>query len=292
MKWLTSGVLFLLAGCSPSHEKTAELESRVAELEALVKKLEQDDLSGDRDPEASIEGLVRSLQNLVASISIDFESRGPQPKPDASRFEELTAIEPSPEISHKVFSARKKKDGARIERRLEQETPQLQSNLPLVGRPLPQTRFIGPDGGVFDLGDLKGRKNILLVMMRGFAGQVCIACSAQTAILAKTIHQFEKSNTQIIVVYPGPPSSVPVFLQAVKDLEFSFELPFPVLLDINLGAVKKFDIEGRLAKPTSIIIDQKGVVRFAYSGEKYDDRPPVGTLLRELSRIQDASPPK
>jgi peroxiredoxin len=61
-----------------------------------------------------------------------------------------------------------------------------------------------------------------------------------------------------------------------------------VLLDVNLNAVKTLDIKGSLAKPTSIIVDEGGVVRYIYAGKSFDDRPSVKTLLAELDALPAA----
>src|SRR5690606_4787743 len=117
----------------------------------------------------------------------------------------------------------------------------------LMGSPLPRTRFIGPDGGIVDLADFRGAKSVVLVVLRGFAGQVCIACSAQTAALASHAKDFEARGAQVALVYPGRAETVPAFLDAVADLDGEFALPFPVLLDVNLGAVNALAIKGALA---------------------------------------------
>lgn len=58
----------------------------------------------------------------------------------------------------------------------------------------------------------------------------------------------------------------------------------PVALDVSLIAVRQLGIEDNLAKPTSLIIDKAGVVRYAYVGKTIADRPSVKDLLNELSR--------
>jgi peroxiredoxin len=72
----------------------------------------------------------------------------------------------------------------------------------------------------------------------------------------------------------------------VKNLAADGEtIPFPVLLDVNLNAVNVFDIKGSLARPTSLVVDKSGVVRYAYAGKGFDDRPSVQTLLGELDAL-------
>lgn len=159
------------------------------------------------------------------------------------------------------------------------------NRLDLVGKPLARTRFLGPTGEVFDLADYRGDRNVVLVFMRGFASEVCIACSTYTLALARAEAEFAAHDAQVVLVYPGNPSSVPAFVKSVADLDPRMQINYPILLDVNLGAVDSLMIRGSLAKPSSIVIDKKGLVRYAYVGKRFDDRPPVKTLLDELDRL-------
>jgi len=302
-------ILCVAFACTPP-KKTQELESRITELERLLEQIETTQLTQQQRQtrvKDQVSALVEEMSEEDAKRYDSLSQKPvtmtpPAPKTEDApqsqpvkepltepvvKSESLSLIKPSPQIQHKPFSSKKIKDGKRIVQKLTKPVKELkqQATHPLLGKKLPQSRFIGPNGKVFDLNDYKGDKNVLLVIMRGFAGQVCIACSAQTAVLASTNQRFASKDTQIIVIYPGPPSSIPAFLKAIKDLEASFELPFPILLDINLAAVKKLRIEGALAKPTSLILNKEGIVRYAYTGKKYDDRPPVRDLLRAVDKL-------
>ena len=156
----------------------------------------------------------------------------------------------------------------------------------LMDAKLPISRFVNSKGGLLDLSDYEGKKKVLLVILRGFAGSVCLICSSQTIALAEKVDEFKKRNTQVILVYPGEAQTVPGFLESVQELKKDFELPFPIVLDVELLLVKKFKIKGNLAKPTSIIIDEKGIVRYAYVGKNPADRPPVNLLLKKIDKLR------
>ncbi len=155
----------------------------------------------------------------------------------------------------------------------------------LIGRPLDQTRFLSSTGEVFDLRDFEGRKKVVLVILRGFAGQVCINCSAQTLALAKNVKEFERRGAEIVLVYPGEAESLPAFIESVQSLREGFAPPFPIVLDVELSAVRTFRIEGSLAKPTSLVLDEGGTVRYAYVGRDPADRPSAKVLLDAVDRI-------
>lgn len=159
----------------------------------------------------------------------------------------------------------------------------------LIGEPLSRRRFLGPTGEIVNLDDYKDSKNVLLVFHRGFAGNVCISCSVYTIALADKAQDFLEADTQVFLVYPGDARSVPAFLEAVKNVDSSFELPYPVLLDVDLGAVRELMIEGALAKPTALIISKEGVVDYAYTGDNLEDRPSVPSLLEEARRINGSA---
>ncbi len=158
----------------------------------------------------------------------------------------------------------------------------------LVGTVLKQTRFLTSGGRTLDVADYKGKKNVVIVILRGFdpdAG-VCIACSGQTLALSQNLDLFEKQDAEVFIVYPGKADTAYKFVDAVADLQGSTTpLPLEILLDVDLAVVKDFRIEGRLAKPTSVIVDKQGVVRFAHVGRNKTDRPTVPDLIKVLEGI-------
>lgn len=159
----------------------------------------------------------------------------------------------------------------------------------LIGGPLPLTRFLDSAGRVLDLRDLEGKK-VVLVILRGFAGTVCLHCSSQTIALARAAAKFKERGAEVILVYPGAAESVPAFIEAVRNLEEGFTPPFPIVLDVDLAAVRTFRIEGSLAKPTSLILDERGIVRYAYVGRQPADRPSVDVLIDAIDRIGKGTP--
>jgi len=80
-----------------------------------------------------------------------------------------------------------------------------------MGKLLPQTRFFNYTGKVIDLNSFKGKKSVSVIVMRGFAGQVCIYCTAQTRVLAEKIEAFKALDNEVVIVYPGPAETIPMF---------------------------------------------------------------------------------
>ncbi|MBI1292632.1 redoxin domain-containing protein [bacterium] len=285
----------LLTSCTlnintPGAAKSDPLfEARMARLEKLLLEKTEAEKAPPEERLARVEAQVeREKASLAEAVA------APIPAPDTVSLPEPDAaiVARDSSVEFKPWSGSMLKMGEKLEEKFTSGSKKgLVGNRPdLVGLPLRQRRFIGPSGEIVDLGDYEGSKDVVLVFMRGFSGQVCIGCTAQTLALARSQAEFAKRNAQVVVIYPGSAASVPVFLDAVKNLSADGEtLPFPVLLDVNLNAVTLFDIRGSLARPTSMVVDKKGVVRYAYAGKGFDDRPSVGTLLGELDALAESA---
>lgn len=162
----------------------------------------------------------------------------------------------------------------------------------LLGKTLPLTRLISSNGGrVLDLNKFRGVKRVLFVVLRGWSGEVCIYCSTQTKSLMKNKASFDLENTEVILVYPGPRESIAAFVQLTKDLkdDGGEEIPFTICFDTDLSIVEALNIKKELASPTSILLDEEGIIRFAYTGETIFDRPSAAVLLEEVRALSSSS---
>lgn len=154
----------------------------------------------------------------------------------------------------------------------------------LLGKPLPQTRFIDARGEIIDTNDRVGKRAVALIILRGFSGEVCIYCATQTSAISEAKKRFDAAGVEVIFIYPGAVESVPVFIEAVKGLHGQTPA-MAVALDANLQLVHALGIEENLAKPTSILLDRHGIVRYAYVGKTIADRPSVGDLLEASAHL-------
>jgi antitoxin component YwqK of YwqJK toxin-antitoxin module/peroxiredoxin len=153
----------------------------------------------------------------------------------------------------------------------------------LLGKRLPQNRFLSSTGSVIDLTRLG--KPVVVCVMRGFSGQVCIYCATQTAAIANNYRRFTDAGAEVVIIYPGPTEAVPAFVQAVQSLRKD-PPPMPIGLDVSLLLVRGLGVEENLAKPTSLILDRDGNVAYSYVGASMSDRPSVEDLLKALAKVQ------
>jgi antitoxin component YwqK of YwqJK toxin-antitoxin module/peroxiredoxin len=191
------------------------------------------------------------------------------------------------------YATGKKRDGGEYEDR---RAPAGRSGSPkpanvakpadLVGRELPVERFMTPDGGEIDIGAYAGKRNVLVTVLRGFGGQVCVYCAAQTKALAQSAADFAALDTEVVVVFPGPKSGVEAFLEAYRRTFGAGEKPpYELVYDADLTLTRALCIEDNFAVPTSLLLDRSGVVRWGYVAKDHADRPAVKSVLEQIKAL-------
>ncbi|MEM7201269.1 MAG: redoxin family protein [Planctomycetota bacterium] len=160
------------------------------------------------------------------------------------------------------------------------------SNMPeLEGKPLPVEELVAVDGGMVRLRDFRGRKT-LIVILRGYFGQVCAYCMAQTAALADYSDRLRELNVNVLVVYPGEARDFDAFREAYQQVCGEAVPPYRVFYDPGLKVVDSLGLAGgRKAYPTSIVLDERGVVRYAYKGRDKVDRPAAKKLAEIIENL-------
>jgi peroxiredoxin len=145
--------------------------------------------------------------------------------------------------------------------------------------------FLNLEGQKVDLQSFKGKKNVVLVITRGYPGTLCPFCLAQATRLIKNYPEFERRQAEVVVVFPGPKEHVYEFSRSSQADASASKFPFPLVLDEDLKVVDRLGIRGNLAKPSTFILDKEGRVRFAYVGTSTADRPSVKSMLAQLDAI-------
>ncbi len=155
--------------------------------------------------------------------------------------------------------------------------------------------FTGSDGHSQPLKDFALGKNLVLVMTRGYSGSICPYCTTQVSRMIANFSEFEKRNTKVVVVYPlakqeDTQKRDDFVSRAVSMLPKQVEVPFPILLDVELKGVDALGIRKDLSKPATYILDGEGRLQFAYVGNTLADRPSVQALLEQLDKINQTRP--
>lgn len=153
-------------------------------------------------------------------------------------------------------------------------------------------RFTDKDGNLVQLADVMTRDYLVLVVTRGWYGGVCFYCASQTSRWARRFDELDPYNAQLVVIFPTETEEdTPQLAELTKRIKGgdipNDDIPYPILLDINLTSVDQLGIRSELAKPSTYIIDREGRVRFAYVGDSIADRPTVDSVLRQLSQLNN-----
>lgn len=150
----------------------------------------------------------------------------------------------------------------------------------LKGKPMPFQIMKGVDGKDVDLTSYHGKQRVMIVVLRGFLGEVCMYCVAQTKALANARSKLQKANVEVLVIYPGSRENEGSFRTLYEEEFGEGPPPYRVFYDPDLELVTKLGIEGDLASPTTIVIDKTGIVKYAYVGEHRADRPATNKLIK------------
>ena len=161
---------------------------------------------------------------------------------------------------------------------------------PLVrkGRPLPAFDAVDDDGNPVNSGSLRGKKAVLLFVR----GSWCPFCSEQVKTLTAHYKAIADHDAELIIVTRRP-------LDTTRRVADMFDVKFTFWLDENLKAAEALqlvdasgvpkavaeDYGKRTIRPTAIVLDAEGVVRYAYRSPTPSHRPDPKALLRVLARL-------
>ena len=154
------------------------------------------------------------------------------------------------------------------------------------GKPLPFQTMKGVDGTDVDLTQYIGKKTVMIVVLRGFLGEVCCYCVAQTKALAQSREQLASLGVEVLVIYPGAKENEQSFEQAYKMTFNEGGPPYRVFYDPDLSLVTQLGIDGDLASPSTLVVDTDGKIRFFYKGEHRADRPAAKKLLEVIGGMK------
>jgi peroxiredoxin len=149
------------------------------------------------------------------------------------------------------------------------------------------TKMYAPDGTLYDIDQLKGG-NVVLVLLRGFDGEVCPYCVAQTESLCKAgaLSKFDDRDAKLVVVFPGSSVSLETFQESYEMLGKKQRDAYHMRYANAHDVAEQFDLVGEKVMPSTLILDYTGTVRFAYVGKNVQDRPTLPLLIKELDRIE------
>ena len=148
------------------------------------------------------------------------------------------------------------------------------------GKSAPEFELKDTKGKTWKLSDFKGKKSIVLIWI--FADW-CGVCHHEFNDLIQLEEKFKEADIQVFTIECHD-------LYRCKVMVGGRELWWPHLVD-NAGKVgamygvdpMEFIVHDEwINRPTTVIIDPKGIVRFAYYGTYWGDRPTIGQTLEMI----------
>ena len=185
---------------------------------------------------------------------------------------------------------RPKGTGGSYSRRVGKGSPLRATGSRLVGSRPPGRGAARCGRGKLKLGEVRG-KRIVLVVLHGFGGEVCPYCCAQTEVLHDQFEKFRERDTEVFVVFPGDRGRLDRFLETyARTVEQEGNPNYTAFFDPDLKLVDSLRVRWQkknLAQPTAMVIDRSGVVRYAFVGEKLEDRPTIASLVSAIDDLEE-----
>ncbi|QDU87756.1 Redoxin [Pirellulimonas nuda] len=152
--------------------------------------------------------------------------------------------------------------------------------LPYNAKPGPQS-----DESLVELAGLLEQGPVVLVVLRGYPGYQCPACSAQVAQFVAKADALGKAGASVVMVYPGPKNEL-----AMRASEFvgDTKLPksFHLLIDPAYKFTNKYHLRWKApretAYPATFVINSEGEIVFAEVSQSHGGRTNVAAVLETL----------
>jgi peroxiredoxin len=166
-----------------------------------------------------------------------------------------------------------------------------------IGGDIPEVGGVAPDftlnsitGESVQLSKLGASEPVVLVVLRGYPGYQCPACSAQVAQLIAKADELKAAKARVILIYPGPADGL-----TAKAGEFlngkSLPEHFTLLLDPDYSFTKSYGLrweaQNETAYPSTFVLganDRK--VRFAKVSRSHGGRVSATDVLKTLAAPQ------
>jgi peroxiredoxin len=161
-----------------------------------------------------------------------------------------------------------------------------------------ETRLVDAAGHAVTLSELRGERAAVLLFLRGFKGDfACYYCGTQLRSFKEAWPRLQAAGATVVAILPGA-KDVRGFLEKVGTSDDAhpdpgFTLPFPVVLDPEYAACRRFGVSFDpgadaftfpVSEPATIVLAKDGRVAFSYHGTEPPDRPEVDAILDVVTR--------
>ena len=156
-----------------------------------------------------------------------------------------------------------------------------------AGEALPDFHAIDEQGHAVRSADLLGTATVILFVR----GNWCPFCSAQVESLTAYYKSIVDLGGRLIFITPKP-------LETTRRVAEFYEVEFDFWLDESLEIARQFELLDKnsvppdrrneygtdTVRPTALVVDREGIVRFVQRSKTPAERPDAENLLRELKK--------
>ncbi len=141
-----------------------------------------------------------------------------------------------------------------------------------VGKPVPEVALPSINGETVALSSLRGK-----IVLLAFWASWCPRCEEELTFLQGVY----KTSPDIVVVAINQESQniSRAHLERIRKTLKEWKIDFPVLVDTSLDAWNAFCIN---ALPTSIILDKKGIVRYAEANYYWATQGRIAEVIQDI----------
>jgi peroxiredoxin len=157
---------------------------------------------------------------------------------------------------------------------------------PAVGKEVEDFELESLGGGKVKLSEATGEGPVVLVVLRGYPGYQCPACTAQVSGLASKAKAIKEAGARVLLVYPGPAEALNAKAEeftAGKALPEGFDL----LLDPDYSFTKaynlRWDAPNETAYPSTFVISPDRKVTYAKISKTHGGRASTDEVVKALT---------
>jgi peroxiredoxin len=153
---------------------------------------------------------------------------------------------------------------------------------PKVGDTAPDFTLSTLDERAVRLQELRAGGPVALVVLRGYPGYQCPACTAQVQDLIRHAAGFKAAGVRVVLVYPGPADGLK---RRADEFTRDKAIPDPLVLvtDPDYALVNayglRWDAPRETAYPSTFVIGADGKVRFARVSKSHGGRVKAEEIL-------------
>lgn len=162
---------------------------------------------------------------------------------------------------------------------------------PKIGDTIEDFEFHTFDGKPLKLADVAAKGPVVLVVLRGYPGYQCPACTAQVADLRKHAEEIKKLGAAVVLVYPGKAEKL---AEHAKEFLKNSKLPEPLVLvtdpDFKFIAAHnlRWDKPGETSYPSTFVLDKDRKVHSSKISHSHGDRAKAEDDLAVLRAMRAA----